>query len=247
MIESLETGRTGAERAAEGVARALAARVLSGEIPQGAPLPAERELTQTYGVSRTVAREAVAMLAARGLAEARARHRPVARLPGADAALGAVGGVVSHLLHDERGVRSLYETRVFVEAALVRQVALMGRREVLAALRAALAENAVAVDDPERFYQTDMAFHAALYEAPRNPVFPAIHRAFTAWLAPRWRLMPRSPERNRVNFASHAAILDAVLERDADGAEAALRTHLATAWEYVRPSFAHPGAGAEAP
>lgn len=231
-------GRVGtAARASEGVVRAIESRILSGELPDGAHLPAERELMDTYGISRTVVREAIAALASRGLVESRPRFRPVVRKPGYDAALQAAGGVVGHLLGETGGVRNLYDARIFVEAGLVRQAALSARKEDIAALRDAVEANEAAIPESERFYATDVAFHAVFYAVPRNPIFPAAHRAFTAWLSEHWRRMPRSPERNRVNWRSHRDIFQAVVERDPDAAEAALRAHLQAAWEYVRGTF----------
>jgi GntR family transcriptional regulator, sialic acid-inducible nan operon repressor len=185
-----------------------------------------------------VIREAVAALASRGLLESRPRHRPVVRRPGFEAALAAADAVVRHLLRLPDGVKNLYDVRILLEAALVRHAALHARRQHIEALQRALAENEAAIPDSERFYATDMAFHAVLYEIPGNPVLPAVHRAFTAWLAPHWLKMPRSPERNRINFCRHRDILAAIRDRDPDAAEAALLSHLNTAWEYVRGTFA---------
>ncbi len=224
-------------RAADVVVQALETRIASGELASGAPLPPERDLIETFGVSRTVVREAVAQLASRGLVESRPRFRPVVRRPGIDAALAAANGVVRHLLSDSGGVKNLYDTRIFLEAALVRQAARAARKEDIAALQNALAANESAIPDSAAFYRTDVAFHAVLYDIPRNPVFPAIHRAFTGWLAPHWVKMPRSPERNRVNFLRHADICGAIRDRDPDAAEAALNAHLNAAWEYVRGTF----------
>jgi DNA-binding FadR family transcriptional regulator len=134
-------------------------------------------------------------------------------------------------------VRNLYESRLFIEQALVRQAALHARKQDIDDLRAALADNEAAIDDSDAFYQSDMAFHGVLYRIPRNPIFPAVHSAYTSWLAPHWSRMPRSPERNAMNFHSHAQIVERIVERDADGAENALRRHLDTAWEYVRVTF----------
>lgn len=226
-----------AERASETVVRVLEARIASGDLPEGAHLPAERELMDRFGISRTVVREAIATLASRGLIESRPRFRPVVRKPGFDAALSAIGGVVGHLLSERDGVRNLYDTRVFIEAGLVRQAAVAARKQDIAALREALAANEVAIPDAETFYATDVAFHAVLYAVPRNPVFPATHRAFTSWLSGHWLRMPRSPERNRVNYLSHREVFEAIVERDPDAAEAALRAHLQSAWEYVRGTF----------
>lgn len=232
--------QTAASRAADLVVSQIESRIAFGELADGAFLPAERELMAEYGISRTVVREAVARLASRGLIEARHRFRPVVRSPGYDAVLSAVGGIVSHLLTRNGGVKNLYDTRVFLEASLVRHAALHARKEDIASLRAALEANRQAIPDSSRFYATDVAFHAVLYEVPRNPVLPAVHKAFTSWLAPQWERMPRSPERNRVNFLSHREILDAIVERDPEASERALQNHLAAAWEYVRGTFSGP-------
>ena len=49
--------------------------------------------------------------------------------------------------------------------------------------------------------------------------------------------MPRSRERNLVNFKGHEGICRAIVERDPDAAEEALTNHLRAAWEYVRVTF----------
>jgi DNA-binding FadR family transcriptional regulator len=224
-------------RAADAIVARIESSISSGELADGAFLPVERELMAEYGISRSVVREAIARLASRGLIEARHRFRPVVRRPGYDAALAAISGVVSHLLIGPNGVKNLYNTRVFIETALVRNAALHARKDDIAALRLALAANEQAIPDSQRFYATDVAFHAVLYEIPRNPVFPSVHRAFTSWLAPHWEKMLRSPERNRINYLSHREIFEAIVERDPDAAERALQNHLGAAWEYVRGTF----------
>src|SRR5688572_25992449 len=55
----------------ERVVVALRSQMLSGEIAPGRKLPTENQLTETFGVSRTVIREAMATLAADGLVESR--------------------------------------------------------------------------------------------------------------------------------------------------------------------------------
>lgn len=237
-----ETISRAAARAADAVVARIESRITSGELSDRAFLPAERELMAEYGISRTVVREAVARLASRGLIEARHRYRPVVRRPGYDAALSAASGVVSHLLGQTSGVKNLYDMRVFLEAALVRNAALHARKDDIATLRAALAANEAAIPDSQLFYATDVAFHAVLYDVPRNPVFPAVHKAFTLWLAPHWERMLRSPERNRINYLSHRSIFEAVVDRDPDAAERTLQNHLGAAWEYVRGTFKEPAA-----
>ena len=224
-------------RAADQVVSKLEARIFSGALAAGDPLPAERELIEEFHVSRTVAREAVTILASKGLIEAKPRFRPVVRRPDFETALGVLGGIVQHLVGQDGGVRHLFDTRTFIESALVRQAAISADKQDIVNLREALAKNGDAIDDSELFYKTDMAFHSVLYTIPRNPIFLALHKSYTAWLGNHWRQMPRLPDRNQRNFEAHQAIFNAILSRDPDVAEAALRKHLADAWDQVHATF----------
>ena len=192
---------------------------------------------QEFSISRTVAREAVQVLSIRGLVDARPRFRPVVRAPGINTALDAVGSIVTHMLRRGDGVRNLFDMRTLVEAGLVREAAKFATKDDLTDLRRALDANGVAVNDNEKFFETDVAFHAVLYQVPENPALPAIHQAYTAWLSPHWSHMPVSKEQNMQNHADHLAIFDAILMRDADAAEDAMRRHLGGAWQQVSATF----------
>lgn len=234
-MPAINENRSG--RAADTVVRRLSEKIQSGEYSDGTPLPPERLLMEEFGISRTVVREAVQSLSKQGLLEARPRHRPIVRKPGYDAAISAMETVVHHLLNNSGGVKNLFDTRILVEGALVRLAAQQAQRDDIAALKTALEANEAAIDDSEEFYRTDRAFHALLYKIPRNPVLPALHKAYVTWLAPQWSRMPRLPERNRANFEAHERIFDAILMRDPDSAETALRGHLEQAWDQVCETF----------
>jgi DNA-binding FadR family transcriptional regulator len=224
-------------RAADSVVAEIEQDIVTGKLANGAPLPPERDLMGRFSVSRTVVREAIATLTTRGLLECKPRHRPIVRSPGYDAAFSAVGNVVVHLLKQNNGVKTLFDARIFLEAALVRHAALHARKEDIAALRAALADNLAAINDPVAFDNTDVAFHAIFYAISGNPIFPAIHRAFVSWLFGHWQSMPRSAEQNLAYHAGHKATFDAIINRDPEGAEKALQSHLEEAWETVRGTF----------
>jgi DNA-binding FadR family transcriptional regulator len=227
-------------RLADVVSAELARLITSGDLPSGTRMPTERELMRRFGVSRSAVREAIQGLAARGLLVTRPGHRPVVRGRHYETAVDTLGRLVAHLVEDEAGVRNLFETRIFVEAGLARHAALHARREDIAALQEALAANHAAIGDPARFYATDAAFHALLYRVPRNPIYPQVHRAYVEWLQRHWRQLPGEVEFDRVNHAAHAEILAAITARDPDAAEAALRRHLATAWEFLRAALRPP-------
>ena len=111
-------------RAADAIVAAVEARIASGGLKDGAPLPAERALMEEFGASRTVVREAITALSNRGLIDARPRFRPVVRRIGYQSVIDATSPVIRRLLSEKDGVRNLYKTRVFVERLLVRDAAL---------------------------------------------------------------------------------------------------------------------------
>ena len=224
-------------RAADHLYQELEQKILSGELRDGEPLPPERDIVEQYGVSRTVVREALLALANRGLVDARPRFRPVVKRPTIEAALGTMGSVVSRLLAVPGGVKNLFDTRILVEAALVRQAARDASASDLAEMEEALERNFAAIGDSDLFHTTDIGFHRILYTIPKNPAFPAIHLAYTDWLGPQWSKMPRLPERNRRNYEAHRAIFTAIREKDPDRAEKLLRDHLDQAWQQVRATF----------
>ncbi len=227
-------------RAADNLVSIYERQIIDGTLAVGEPLPPEREIMQSFGVSRTVVREAVQALSAKGLVEARPRFRPVVRTPGYDAAIEAVGSVVNRLLTVPGGVRNLFELRIMMEAALVRDAALHADKNHVARMKQALADNEAAISDSQRFFDTDIAFHRVLYEVPDNPVLPPIHQAYTDWLSSHWTRMPRDPEHDHVNYRAHSRIFESILFRDPDAAELALRDHLDYAWNQVRQTFAEP-------
>ena len=225
------------QRAADDLIAMFERQIFDGELREGDPLPPEREIVQAFGVSRTVVREAVLALANKGLVEARPRFRPVVRKPDFDAAFEAMGAVANRLLAVPGSVKSLFDLRIMMEASLVREAAMNADKSHIAALREALDANERAINDSAIFYQTDIAFHRVFFDVPDNPLLPSINRAYTDWLSRQWTKMPRLPDRNRINYNSHKAIFDAILLRDPDAAEAALRMHLDDAWGQVRQTF----------
>jgi len=224
-------------RAADELVAQFEKQILYGALKAGSPLPPEREIVQAHSVSRTVVREAVRMLASKGLIRAQPGFRPIVAEPGYDAAVEVLGSIVTQLLGQPKGVRNLFDVRIRMEASLVRDAAKFATTADIAQLEKELEENRQAIDDSLLFYQTDIAFHGVLYEIPGNPALPSIHRAYTEWLSKQWRVMPRSPERNQTNYEAHKAIFDAILRRDPDKAEDAIRDHLEFAWRQVSSTF----------
>ena len=179
---------------------------------------------EEFGASRTVIREAISALAKPGSAR---KPAPLS----ADRAqldyltvLNAAGNVVQHMLNGRDGVKNLYDSRVFIERALVREAAVLATKDDIAALKDVLAAKWGRDRDSLEFLPDRHGFPRRALPHSRQSHFPAIHAGSPRGL-PHWEKMPRSPERNEVNFLAHKAILYGILDRDPAAAEEALRNH----------------------
>lgn len=224
-------------RASDDLVAEIEVRIASGQFENNKPLPAERDLMDMFGASRTVVREAISTLANRGLIETKPRFRPVVKKPDYGTVLTATSNIIEHLLSEPGGVSDLYRSREFIEKSLARHAALHANKDDISDLKAALAANYESIDDTPRFFQTDMEFHGVLYKIVRNPIFPAIHEGYLSWLSPSWGKMKRAPDHNMINYQAHKKIYDAILERDPLQAEEAMSEHLAVAWEVVKDTL----------
>src|SRR5690606_4888694 len=168
------SGRSPARNLHADVLWVLGLAVVSGEYAEGSILPSDTELLARFAVSRTVLREALKTLAAKGMIEARARigtrvlPRQRWNLFDAD--------VLSW--HFETGpdlalLRSLSEIRIGVEVESAALAA--GRRsdeqaEALLAWASRMGE----ASTPEQFARTDLEFHRTVAEASGNPFMASI-------------------------------------------------------------------------
>ena len=80
------------------------------------------------------------------------------------------------------------------------------------------------------FIKTDVAFHYVFAEIIRNPTFIALHDAMSTWLLQQRQIALQEPGEDKKGYEAHARIYEAVMARDPDAAEAAMRNHLEWGW-----------------
>ena len=225
----------GGERASEKVRKALLQQIHSGELAIGQWLPPERTLAEQFGVSRVVIREAISTLSGEGVLVSRPGCRPViARAAGTESPGAALTSIFTD---DETGLQTMVDTRIFLEKALVRHAAEEARKEDLERLQRALERNRETIGRRGLFEETDAEFHHVLYTIPGNPAYPAIHRLYCAKLWNYWGKIDRGAEIDHVDYRGHEAVYNAIVARDAAGAEQAIQRHLIVAWELIQGIF----------
>lgn len=180
---SERTGRVG------DVIGALTAHIRGNELMPGDRLPSEAVLSKELNVSRTVVREALRSLAAMRIVELNTgRRATVAQLDH-----GPLSLLIEHGVHTEQiNVQQIYDVRRTIEARIVALAALRrSDAEGDEILRIAEAMRA-AKDAPETLMEQDLAFHAAIANASKNPVFALIVNAFQSITRQTWPIGWRS-------------------------------------------------------
>jgi len=230
--------------AASSVADELMALIM-GELAPGASLPSEADLAERYDVSRLTVREAVKMLAGRGLLELARGRRAVVREPDGS----AFGDFLTSLIqYDPKGLFDLVEVRVALEIHSVTLAARRASRAGLAAIENTIAEMQAAAADlgaghdsegaERRYHEADVGFHEALALASGNRILTYLFEAMASPLQESFYLTRRGHELRghtpEHTIAAHQAILKFVREGNSRAAAEAMRTHLEDAERDIR-------------
>jgi GntR family galactonate operon transcriptional repressor len=207
---------------------AIAHRVVSGEHPAGALLDPER-LERELDVSRTVVREMLRVLAAKGMVAARPRHGTVV-LPRAEWSL--LDPDILRWEADVHGsdanfLRQLAEVRGIVEPAGARLAARRRTRAELGHIERALDAMIDAGNFGDSAVEADLRFHRALLVAAHNDLILPMEAVIETGLRTRDRLVHEEIHADPV--PSHRKLAGAIRRRAPNQAEAAMRELLAQA------------------
>lgn len=215
--------RTFSRRSLHGqVAHEIGARIIRGELAPGETLPNEAELSAELSVSRTALREAIKLLAAKGLVESRPKTGTRIRQRAAWNMLDP--DVLSWLVTDGRFdlyADHLFEMRRIVEPAAAAIAAQRGDAEAVARVRAAYEAMEAAGDDVEASIAPDLRFHQAILEATRNQFLAPLGALIETALATSFRISGSDPGTRPIALPRHKAVLDAIERRDPEGARRA--------------------------
>jgi GntR family transcriptional regulator, transcriptional repressor for pyruvate dehydrogenase complex len=209
----------------EQIVQQIEESIVKGDLKPGDQLPAERELAQRFGVSRTAVREAVKALREKGLVEAFSGRGTFITDGTKQAVRQSLDLMVK--IGQPEGSRHLAEVRAILEPEIAALAAARIQEPELTTMREAVATMDRAGTDPEAYIEADLDFHLALAEGAANPLILSLLDSIVALLREqRLRIfrVPGGPERGQIH---HKRILDAVERRDSDKAREAMRAHLA--------------------
>lgn len=221
------------------IAQDLMRRILGHEFDGTTILPSERTLQEAYGVSRTVIREALKLLAARGLIQTGNGQGAVIS---ANQTAPAIDAVLLAFHSANVRLADVLDTRLLLEpeiAALAARYATSLQIRRLHDLGDELAKLATA-EHPARAASSSVdlnaQFHTLIAEASQNPVLMILIEILVGivWRQENTVNTQTPPENHKVTAAQHERIVGAIAERDPAAAKAAMAAHL----ESTRESLA---------
>lgn len=198
-------------------------RIVSGELQTGDLLP-EGELIADLDISRTVLREAIKVLGAKGLVEARPRTgtkvspRSHWRLMDPD----VLAWQTEYGL-DEMFLRNLVEVRSFIEPGAARLAAERATEEEIEILDKAYKQMEAHVVNSEAFIAADMQFHFVILTACHNEILEQMSSAIGEALEISRKVTVELPGSSEFHLPLHEAVVEAIRRRDADAAENAMK------------------------
>jgi GntR family transcriptional regulator, transcriptional repressor for pyruvate dehydrogenase complex len=212
-------------RLSDQVSAAIQLRIASGELKSGDKLPPERELAESFGVSRGAVREALRNLERTGLVCLQAGAHGGAFIGEGNPSL--IGDSFRNLYQlGSVSIDDLTEARLWLASTVVRIACVRATEADLAALTAN-------VDEAERLFRAGryddkidihIEFHNLLAQCTRNAVMVMMMNAVMEVM--RDFAHAAGGERNDLTFRARRRLLEALRRRDTDAAVAAMAEHL---------------------
>lgn len=202
----------------------------------GDKLPGEFELAEKFGVSRTAVREALRMLAGRGLVDIR-------RGSGVYVAELDVSYVVDpfyQLLEMKCGDESflhLVHARTFLEPEIARMAAEQCKEEDIVYLEKNYKQMKKYIGEPENMVDLDIKFHRRLSEATNNPIIPIIMEPIFELL---YKFIPSTYRQSHapdLAIQNHSKLVQCLKNKDCDGAYEVMKIHMEQAEEHVKKYY----------
>lgn len=249
MLETRKTGRKGRTSHAQ-VVDELGKSIVAGTYAVGTILPGDVELAQRFKVSRTVLRETMKTLAAKGMVVAKAR----------------VGTRVTEknlwnmfdseiiAWHFDNGATEefllqLYDIRLAFEPFAAGLVAERASAEDIETLRNLAADMAASGHTADSLALADLRFHLAIAEASHNPFMRTLGSLIEAALVGMFRISTPPSQNGFANIAdTHMRIVDAIVAGDARTARRAMKDVILDGRDHVQEAFSgHSNSAALAP
>jgi DNA-binding FadR family transcriptional regulator len=213
------------DRLHDRVTRALAVRILTGTLVVDGSSSTEKDLWQELGVSRTILREAIKVLAAKGLLEVRpktgVRVKPRSEWNLLDPTLLKWQTEVGI---DEKFARNLFQVRLILEPPTAAAAAIAATDEETKEIHQAFLQMKRSPLDFPAYVRADYAFHNAVSRASQNYFLIQINRLVFEALRGTQNIFKkrRDPVTVAAALEQHGKVANAILKRKSEAARVAM-------------------------
>jgi GntR family transcriptional repressor for pyruvate dehydrogenase complex len=208
------------------VTQELLDSIVEGRLRSGQPLPSERDLSEQFGVSRTVIREAVRGLEAKGVVEVRSgRGLQVASVTSAQVSETFDLFVRGQQIKDYVQPADISEVRQMLELRILELACERATEEDLAEIEKAFASIETATNNEEAA-EADSNFHLAIAQATHNLLLVTLLESVNATISTVRKESLQRPGRKAEAQKQHRKVLEQLLARNTAGAVAAMTHHI---------------------
>jgi GntR family transcriptional repressor for pyruvate dehydrogenase complex len=215
------------------VAEQMQELIVQGRLRPGERLPSERELADRFGVSRTVIREAVRSLMAKGLLEVHSGSGMIVGTPTASS-IADHFSLLLRLNSEGDPLEYIFDVRHVLEVEIAGRAARQATAADIEAMEYHLQQMADNLEDLEQAAAADVAFHAALAQATQNPLFAILLDSISEIMLEVRRLGFTLSGAPQMILEEHERILQSVKRGDVDASQAAMSEHLKAGQLLVR-------------
>lgn len=201
----------------------IATLINDGKFKPGDKIPPERNLAESFRVSRACIREAIRSLAEKGVLESRLGDGTYVRSSDSDTLKATLEQDIA--THRNR-LREVFELRMMLEPQIAAHAAKRISPKELDQLKAIVFDQGRAAATGSCDAEFDTRFHMALYKAADNTVVLKIMNTIEDQLEDTRTKHMRSPNRKEASIQGHLKIIEALEKRDAPAAFEAMTAHI---------------------
>jgi len=197
--------------------------IREGKIKPGDQLPAERELAETFRVSRTSVREALRALETQGLVISRTGMGTfIADLP-----IESLMATLATLLTEEKDLLTdVFEMRKLIEPQIAALAAERATQTDIERLKKILAKQRGQVEEGKTGVEADAEFHYSIGQATQNQALEKLVSGLMEILSRSREESLQTPGRSQASLDSHYKILSAIEDHDQESARLAMLYHI---------------------
>jgi len=211
------------KRAYEDVVAQIRALIDDGRLKQGDQLPTERELSETFRVSRATIREAIRTLESAKLVQSRQGDGTYVLASSEETLVQTLAAV---LFNEKDTIYDIFYVLKIIEPHVAELAAENATLEEIEKLATLMMEHEESIAEGKSVMKYDSAFHGLLARMSKNPIMERLLSALVDLFEQTRGEYLQNDERAKKSFIGHHEVFTAIKSRDCTAARRAMSRHL---------------------